>query len=681
MDTRPSLVVLVALVLSGCASVAPKPPASQVEISANLVAAGVPELSDGLVAEVARYQNSRAASLLGWVGDGILIATRFGDTTQLHRVEEPMAMRRQITFFTEPVGGATVHPDASRDGFVYLKDAGGSEFYQLFWRRGETGEDVRLSDGKSRYIGVSWSPSGHWLGYSTTAGDGVNWDLHAQDSHGERRILQQGEGVGWTIDDWSPDESRVLVSHYISVNESRIYEIDVASGARRRLFGDVTAAFGAVRYGAEDRLYFTADMDAEFMRLYQLDRRTGAVTTLTEDAPWDVETFAVSRDRQWLAYVLNEDGISRLTVLRLLDTGAAFTALPRLPQGILTGLRFHPESDRLGFTLRSATTPADVFSIDLTSRKLTRWTASELGGLRRANFQAPELVRYRTFDGRGIPAFVYRPASSPSDLAALAAKSDGVIGRLGLGRKAAPGGDGFRGVSEGPHPVIINIHGGPEGQARPGFSPTTQYYVSELGAAVIYPNVRGSSGYGKTYLQLDNGTLREDSVRDIGALLDWIAATPDLDENRVAVMGGSYGGYMVLASLVKYGDRLRAGVERVGISNFVTFLENTQPYRQDLRRVEYGDERDPAMRAFLQSISPLNNVADLTTPLLISQGLNDPRVPASESEQMVAALREQGVPVWYVLAKNEGHGFRKKANRDYLSAATALFLKQWLLER
>ena len=365
------------------------------------------------------------------------------------------------------------------------------------------------------------------------------------------------------------------------------------------------------------------------------------LTALTAQTPWDVETFAISPNRELLAYVTNEDGISRLFVMRLPDH--AFVALPALPRGLVSGLRFHPDGTRLGFTVRSAATPADAYSIDFKSRQLRRWTRSELGGLRAEDLVEPELIRYPSFDGRRIPAFIYRPRRP------------------------------------GPHPVVVNIHGGPEGQARPSFSPSTQYTVNELGAAVIYPNVRGSRGYGKSYLLLDNGRLRENSVRDIGALLDWIERAPDLDARRVAVTGGSYGGYMVLASLVHYGERLRAGIERVGISNFVTFLENTQPYRQDLRRAEYGDERDPAMREFLHSISPLNRVADIATPLLISQGLNDPRVPASESEQIVAALREQGVPVWYVLAKDEGHGFRKKANRDYLSAATALFLQQRLL--
>ena len=644
-------VVAAALVLAafGCA-VQPgsrqaegESPALERQEFGNLVVQGVPEIPDSLRAELARYQNTRSARLLGWMGDGVLVSTRFGDTTQLHRLARPMGMRRQVTFFSEPVVGAVAHP--RQDGFVYLKDTGGSEFYQLFWRDEESSETTRLSDGRSRYMGVSWSRSGRWLGYSTTAGNGVDWDLHVLGIGAEPQVLQGNAGVGWAIEDWSPDESHVLATRYISVNESHLYEIEVASGQRQRLLGDVQAAIGSAQYGGDGSIYFTSDMNAEFMRLQRLDRSTGEVAALTGDTPWNVETFAVSPGFQRLAYVVNEDGISRLFVMQL--PSRAFTALPALPTGLVFGLRFHPDGSRLGFTLSTATTPSDAFSIDFASRELTRWTHSELGDLHGEELAAPSLIHYPTFDGRNIPAFVYLPNASAH--------------------------------GPGPYPVVVNIHGGPEGQARPGFSPSSQLYVSELGAAVIYPNVRGSDGYGKTYLKLDNGRLREDSVRDIGALLDWIARQPNLDASRVAVMGGSYGGYMVLASLVHYGERLRAGVERVGISNFVTFLENTQPYRQDLRRVEYGDERDPAMRAFLQSISPLNRASEITTPLLISQGLNDPRVPASESEQIVQALQEQGIPAWYVLAKNEGHGFRKKANRDYLTAATVLFLKSRLL--
>ena len=617
--------------------------AQETRISEHLVVQGVPAVTPAIRERLARYQNSRSARLHGWIGDGMLVGTRFGNTAQLHRVDAPLGMRRQLTFFAEPVAGATVNPKPAENGFAYLKDSGGSEFYQLFWRNLEGGDVRRLSDGKSRYLGVSWSPGGRWLGYATTAGNGVDWDLHIQSLAGETRVVQAGEGVGWTIEDWADDEQRLLISRYVSINESLLYEIDLASGQRERLLPDATAAFGQAAYGDGGSIYFTSDMDAEFMRLHRLDRASGAVRALTADIPWNVETFAISRDARRLAYVVNADGISRLAALALPEQTPL--PLPELPVGIVSGLRFHPDGSRLGFTMSSAATPADAFSIDFRDGQLVRWTRSETGGMALGELATPRLVRYPTFDGRDIPAFVYAPPGA------------------------------------GPHPVIVNIHGGPEGQARPGFSPSTQFYLNELGTAVIYPNVRGSAGYGKSYLKLDNGRRREDSVRDIGALLDWIGEQPNLDAERVAVMGGSYGGYMVLASLVRFGDRLRAGVERVGISNFVTFLTNTQPYRQDLRRVEYGDERDPEMRAFLESISPLNRAGEIATPLLVSQGLNDPRVPASESEQLVAALRGRDVPVWYVLARNEGHGFRKKDNRDYLAAATAMFLEEHLIGR
>lgn len=227
--------------------------------------------------------------------------------------------------------------------------------------------------------------------------------------------------------------------------------------------------------------------------------------------------------------------------------------------------------------------------------------------------------------------------------------------------------------------MLVLIHGGPEGQATPGFLGRASYYLAELGVAIIEPNVRGSLGYGKTFVKLDNGRLREDSVKDIGALFDWIAQQPGLDAGRVMVQGGSYGGYMVLAVSTLYPERIRGAIDIVGISNFVTFLQNTEDYRRDLRRVEYGDERDPEMRAFLESISPANRADRIRKPLLVVQGANDPRVPRSESEQMVATVRRHGVPVWYLLAMDEGHGFRKKGNADYLFFAQVEFVKRHLL--
>jgi len=322
--------------------------------------------------------------------------------------------------------------------------------------------------------------------------------------------------------------------------------------------------------------------------------------------------------------------------------------------GLIYNLRFNPDSRRLAMTLSTAQSPSDVFVIQMGRsarivKSLQRWTFSEVGGLDTREFIEPRLVRYPTFDQQGgkqrqIPAFVYQPRG------------------------------------DGPFPVIIYIHGGPESQYRPGFSSTFQMWAAELGAAIIAPNVRGSLGYGNEYLSLDDGFRREDSVRDIGALLDWIAGQPELDESRVAVYGGSYGGYMVLASAVHYSDRLKAAVDVVGISNFVTFLESTQDYRRDLRRIEYGDEREPEMRAFLERISPLNQVEKIQVPLLVVQGQNDPRVPVTEAEQIVSALRARGNPVWYINALNEGHGYKRKENRDVYQQAAMMFLQHYLIK-
>ena len=615
--------------------------AGQQTVVGQLEIEGVPPVPDALLATLRPYQNARQASFLGWIGDGILIATRFGNTTQLHRVETPLGTRRQLTFFDEPVVVAHVNPQPAPEGFIYARDTGGSEFYQLFRFDLATGDSVMVTDGKSRYSNVVWSKDGQRFAYTTTERNGTDWDIHVQDLAGNTTVALAAGGSGWHTTDWSPDGERLLAIRYVSINESYLYEVDLRTGTTTRLLSDApTALIADAQYDdTGDYLFFASDMNAEAVALRRMRRVDGTIDVIAADARWGVEQFVTSGSR--LAFTINEDGISRLRVVAL--PNLAPVALPELPSGISFSLNFSAGGNRLGFAVNRPSAPMDTYSIDFDDVALTRWTRSEPGSLREEDMAEPELIRYATFDGREIPAFVYRPAG------------------------------------DGPHPVMIEIHGGPEGQYRPRFSSTTQFLVNELGIAVVAPNVRGSAGYGKAYLKLDNGYLREDSVKDIGALLDWIATRDDLDAERIVVLGGSYGGYMVLASMVHFGKRLTAGIESVGISNFVTFLENTQGYRRDLRRVEYGDERDPDMRDFLERISPLNQVEKIAKPMLIAQGLNDPRVPASESEQIVAALRERDVPVWYVLARDEGHGFRKKVNRDYLTAATALFLKRHLL--
>lgn len=619
----------------------------------NLVIEGIPEIPTRIKERMLQYQNIRSASLQDWhpSGEGMLISTRFGETNQIHWVKTPGGARRQITFFDEPVSGANMNPRPDQPGFIFRKDVGGSEYYQLFYFNLADGRYKMLTDGQSRNGGGLWSNRGDRFAYTSTRRNGRDYDIYVATVAEPERAKRVAENRGfWYVADWSPDDSKLLLGNYVSINESYLYILDLASGEKTQINpSEKKIGYGNAVWAKDGKgIYFTSDEDTEFRHLRYYDLASKQITVLTADIPWDVNAVALSDDGKLLAFVTNEGGISKLHVREL--PGGKALPLPELPTGQIYGLNFSPDGQRLGMVLNTPKTPGDVYVLDVPGQKLERWTYSEVGGLNTDTFVMPELIHYPTFDEvngkpRMIPAFYYKPKNT--------------------------GGK--------PMPVVISIHGGPEGQYRPFFSWTFQYFLNELGIAVLAPNVRGSAGYGKSYLKLDNGYNREKSVQDIGKLLDWIAEQPELDASRVAVMGGSYGGYMVLASMFHFNDRLRCGIDIVGISNFVTFLQNTKAYRRDLRRAEYGDERDPKMREFLNRISPTTNAHKITKPMLIAQGLNDPRVPASESEQMVEVIRKNGGTVWYLLAKDEGHGFRKKSNRDFYYNAVALFLETFLL--
>jgi len=633
-------------------------PGQTTAVPESIRAEGTPSIPSSLSAALNRYQNIRSAGFQGWDDTqrrAVYVTTRFADTPQVHHVARPGASRRQLTFSAERVLG--VQPRPKHDQFLFATDEGGAENYQLFLQDRTGGEPRRLTDGKSRNTSPSWSPSGELLAWSSNARNGRDMDLYlaAPADPQFRRILKEVSGQ-WEATDWSPDGRSVAAEEYISITESYLHVIEVATGAVRTITPrrsdpkEPPVAVGDARWSKDGRsIFYSSDKGSEFRRLARFDLATGAETWLTADVPWDVEGYDLSDDGALIAVVFNEDGASALRVY-LAATGQQ-RAVHKPPAGLITGVEFRPESHEIGFTLTASQASSDVFSLDLDGQMgvgagpLERWTESETGGLDASTFVEPELIRYPTFDGRKIPAFVYRPA----------------------GRGGAP------------RPVLIQIHGGPESQYRPGFLGRLNYLVNELGIVLIMPNVRGSAGFGKSYLKLDDGVLREGPVKDIGALLDWIAARPDLDKSRVAVAGGSYGGFMSLAVQTTYNDRIRAGIDVVGISNFVTFLKNTQEYRRDLRRAEYGDERVPEIREFLERISPLTNVGKIQTPILVVQGRNDPRVPLSESEQVVAAVKKNGVPVWYVVGQNEGHGFARKVNQDYLQAVEVLFLRKFLL--
>jgi len=623
---------------------------AETKVPENLLAEPVPAISAELKDDVGRYLEFRTAGFSGWhpLRREMIIATRFADSSQLHLVKSPGAARKQVTFRTEPVRGGRFDP-VKGEFMVFGQDTGGGEFFQFYRLDLADGRVTLLTDGKSRNESGPWAKAGDVFAYTSTKRNGKDSDLYVMDPRNpaSARCVLEVKGGGWHPADWSADGKRLLVSEYISINESHLHELDIATGALRRidLPGKEPVAYSSFQYDKAGKAAFVvSDRGSEFTRLARIDLATGVETAFGPTMHWDVEEIDLSEDGHYLALVSNEAGIG---VLHLLDaTTGRELPLPKLPAGTISGLAWHKNSHDLGFSLSGARSPLDAWSIDVSTGKVDRWTESETGGLVTDNFAEPELIKVKSFDGLEFSAFVYRP--DPARF-------------------------------PGARPAIISIHGGPESQSRPGFLGRSNYFLNELGIALVVPNVRGSAGYGKTFLTLDNGFKREDSVKDIGALIDRLSKDPAIAKDRLAVMGGSYGGYMVLASLVQYSPQLRCGIDVVGISNFLTFLKNTQDYRRDLRRVEYGDERDPAMARHLQEISPLTHFERITSPLFVVQGFNDPRVPVTEAEQMVKALRERGGKVWYLMARDEGHGFQKKKNADYQFLSTILFLRENLL--
>jgi dipeptidyl aminopeptidase/acylaminoacyl peptidase len=526
-------------------------------------------------------------------------------------------------------------------------DRGGNENGQLYYQRvGEPAARL-LTDGKSINGAPLWSNTGREIAFFTTARDGVSHDIDIVDpeSGSLPHLAVSGDSASWYPLDWSPDDRKLLVLKLVSAAEAHLYVVDLSDGQKREI--DPAPGKAGIRGAKFSRdgqgVYFISDRDSEFAQLRSINLFTNEKTVISAHLPWDVEELAISRDGHYLAYSSNEAGVGKLYLLDLRTHQDLIP--PKLPgAGLIESLSFDADGTHLAFGFASPNQPEDAYVLDIAANRVDAWTASEAGPVDLAKFVIPRLTQYPTFDRadgrpRQVPVYVYEP-STP-----------------------------------GRHPVLIVLHGGPESQFRLGFDPWIEYLVNELGFAVVAPNVRGSSGYGKSYLALDNGTLREDAVKDVGALLVWIGLQGGFDSKHVVVSGDGYGGYLALATMVNFGDRLRGAVDVAGFTDFISFLTNTAPYALDRRRAEYGDERDPDMRAFLRRISPLTNAERIAGPLLIVQGKNDARVPASESDQLVNRLRSKGGALWYLIATDEGHGFRKKQNRDAYYRAFAQFLK------
>jgi len=661
MKTRHFWILFLICLLAFCSGSENEETAQYVPVPETIINDGVPAIPMAIMDTMKRYTDVKSTSFSSWdpSGEGMLVATRLGNTTQIYRLGSPMGELQQLTDYEEPVAQAVFCPDPDKNYFLFVKDVGGGENYQFFRHDLETGQAEMITDGKARNMMSFFGPGGTFnhkgdrIAYVNNSRTGMLFDVYIMDPQNpetQELVFEAQRPAYYMPVLWFPDDKRILLAEYISINEVNTYIINTDTGKSKKIDPQcdgkcfftlfLLAPDGKTCYGLSDR-------KGEFKQIIKVDLDSGAIQSLKWDIPWDIESGAGSADSSKAALVVNEGGIGRLY---LMDVGEeTFEAVKSVPMAQISGLQFDGRGDKLAMTLNGPRMNGDVYVLNLKSQQLKRWTESDTAGLDTSRFVEPELIQYPTFDTvegkpRMIPCFYFKPSQENRE----------------------------------PYPALIWIHGGPEGQFRPGFSPQFNFFLNEMGIAMLAPNVRGSSGYGKSYLLLDNAEKREDSVRDIGALLDWIETRPEIDNNRVAVIGGSYGGYMVLSSMFHYSDRLACGVDIVGISNFVTFLKSTKAYRRDLRRAEYGDERE--IGEFLNQISPTTNAHKIKIPLFVIQGKNDPRVPWTESQQIMETVRKNGVPVWYQMATNEGHGFAKKDNSDFMYYSIVTFFQEYLLK-
>jgi dipeptidyl aminopeptidase/acylaminoacyl peptidase len=618
----------------------------------NLITENIAEIPKELANQVKKYSEARGASLaeIHPTKNEIIISTRFGSTAQFHRVSQPMGARTQITFFDEPVSGAAYEP-LKGEYLVYSKDVGGNEFGQLYKLDLKTLQSTLLTDGgRSQNGGVTWRKDGKGFYYSSTKRNGGDRDIYYMDPNNPKsdKLILQVKGGGWGIHDISKDGKKLLIGEYVSANESHIWLLETESGKLSEVTDRNSKSIiqtGASFSNSNDEIWFVTDKDNEFERLATMNLATKKVVYHTSKIPWNVENYSLSEDKKLIVFITNEAGLNKMYLMNALDK--SYSAVKNIPIGLIGGANFTKDKQALFFTQSTAQSASDVYKLILKTGVIQRWTESELGEMQTSDMSVPKFIEWKSFDNLNISGFYYPAAAAKFT---------------------------------GKRPVLINIHGGPEGQSMASFLGSNNYYTNEMGVAIINPNVRGSSGFGKTFIAKDNGFLREDSVKDIGALLDWIAQQPELDKDKIMIMGGSYGGYMTLATAFHYSDRIKCSVDIVGISNFNTFLKNTEEYRRDLRRVEYGDERIPEMAAFFEKMAPLNNIDKIKKPMFIIQGTNDPRVPVTEATQMRDKLKAQGNTVWYLEAKDEGHGFRKKANVDFQRLAVIRYMQEYLIK-
>lgn len=615
--------------------------------------------------DIEQYLNVRSAAGGSFSPDGELAFLL--DTTgtpQVWSLSEPGAWPEQRTFFDERVSFASVSPE--REELIFGMDAGGNERTQLFrlengtvtpltdWedkdgrrakhRRGASRRNeprARTARAKHRWGG--WSHDGERFAFAANRREESVFDIYVQgrtETAEEATLLYEGDG--WlTVAGFSPDDDRLLVSESHSSFDQDLSVLDIESGEIEH----VTPHDGEVRFGSPEwgpsgeALYVVTDHGSDRLYLARLDLAAHDIEPVVED-DWNVEGLALDEETGRLVYARNVDGYTDLTAGRLVgETEIEAFPAPELPAGVAGGIAFDDDAERFAVTVTGPRENANVHVVDIETGETERWTHASTAGLARTSFRDPELVRYETFDEREIPAFFSLPADATA----------------------------------GETPVVVDIHGGPESQRRPSFSPVTQYLL-DAGYGVFEPNVRGSTGYGKAYTHLDDKENRLDSVADIERGVAWLAEHSMVDPDRIVVMGGSYGGFMTLSALTEYPELWAAGVDIVGIANFVTFLENTGSWRRALREAEYGSLDED--REMLESISPLSHIENIDAPLFVLHGANDPRVPVGEAEQVVESVRSHDVPVEKLVFEDEGHGIIKRENRITAYTRIAEFLDE-----
>jgi dipeptidyl aminopeptidase/acylaminoacyl peptidase len=630
------------------------PQEKTIPVPAGVTVEGIPPVPQSIADDLAKYAQFRSAQMQAWHPSKrqIVITTTFGATPQLHLVDGPGRDRRQITWISAGVSVEQSVPSfdpADGNTLVFMFDPQGRESRSIYRYDLTTGQSTLAVPAQSKYTPV-WAKQGKWLAYDSNERNGKDFDLYVvqpTDPTTKRRLGEfEGAWIPW---DWSPDGKSLIVNESISNDESYLWLVNVQTGEKRAVTardGEKTSWDFAHFSSDGKRIYAVSDRGGEMNRVWRCDLATGAWTPITS-ASDNVDMTAgyeLSPDGSQIAVAFDRGAGNEIQVL---DLGTMKPrSMPSLPKGLYSRLCWRPGSRELGFTLASTKSQGDVYSLDTSLGTLTRWTFSETT-FNTDVLPYPEIVDWKSTDGTNISGVLYKPPAKFS----------------------------------GRRPVLVLIHGGPAGRDRPVFRGRSNYFLNELGVALLAPNVRGSIGYGRKFQDMDNGRGRDGAIKDIGAMLDWIGMRPDLDPGKVVLSGGSYGGWLALEAGIVYNDRIRGIIEGAGITDFVTFLEQQPPARQVDRRAEYGDERDPQMREYLKSISPVTRASELKKPTLILHPAKDPRVPVTQAQELVRALKANNATVWYAEFADANHDNfpGTRANNDYMIATWIMFVKQFVL--